>query len=263
MDSQNLTLFAFTINFIFGAGVLSIPYAFLNGGIVSAGLTLVVASVLSLITALWLFEIQARGQTIKAYRATTNQADAESSELLSPPFRIFDSKQIEISELCQLFSGPKAKLLYDCSISLFASSSAWMYASISAVSLSKSFPILTKEAGNQTFDCDIAGHSGFLWKMSEARCYYDYLIYMAVFSLFQVYLIIIGIERLRMMQQVFTVVGLIALFTMITTVLSAMAEEGLADLDSKTIVFDINGYGSVFSTFVFAQVSSWFRRERW
>mmetsp|Transcript_3126 Transcript_3126/g.3966 ORF Transcript_3126/g.3966 Transcript_3126/m.3966 type:complete len:318 (-) Transcript_3126:1489-2442(-) len=63
-------------------------------------------------------------------------------------------------------------------------------------------------------------------------------------------------KRLQSLQQLLTVVGLIALATMIVTVLVAMKEEGLAidKFDAKVVVFDVNGYGACFSTFVFAQL---------
>ncbi|GBG29068.1 Amino acid transporter, putative [Hondaea fermentalgiana] len=223
---QAVLLFAFTVNYIFGAGVLGIPYAVAHGGIIAASVTLVISSALGLLSMVWVLECQERAN---CFKGTTGI--------------------VEFSTMCELFIGRKTRTLYEVSLTLFVLSSAWMYASIFSVSLAKSVPIMSDSS-----QCDLASVKGFLWNVPHKSCWGDYLIYLGIFALLMSILVQTDLAKMKVLQLTFTCVGLFALFLMVITVGAAMPEDGFADIDTSLEVFNASSFGAVFGTFVFAQL---------
>jgi len=221
-----MALYAFTINYIFGAGVLGVPYAIANGGIVASSLLLIFSSTLSLLSMVWILETQERAKYQKGTRL-----------------------MVDYGELCGMYLGERALRMYEIALSIFVISSAWMYASIFAVSIANTFPL----SSNATL-CDISGHTGPLWNVSELDCWIDYLVYLALFALLMGILVRTDIGSMKNLQLGLTCVGLVALLTMVITVLIALPTDGAAQLDRKTKIFNPSKFGTVFGTFVFAQL---------
>lgn len=184
---------------------------------------------------MWLLEVQARAQAVSVPTAPTFPL------ALSP-----QQEMLEVSELCRLFIGRRAQAIYDVSISAFVLCAAWMYATIFALSLAQTFPLVV---GNGT-RCHL--DSVYVWE--EPTCWMDYLIYIGAFFVVQVWLVMLGLERIQGVQQAFTLLGFVALFTMLGTVAGGLVEEGTSKLDEKVVLFDLSGYGKVFGTFIFAQL---------
>jgi len=222
---QKAAVFAFTINYIFGAGVLGIPYAISHGGILVSVLTLIISSLFSLMAMLWLLETLERAN---AYKGTAGI--------------------VEFSELCQLFVGPRTKRVYEASLTIYVFSSAWMYASIASLSLAKAIPI-----SSNPIECELT-EPGFLWNYPRKSCYYDYLGWLSVFAVFQGILVQLDMGLMKKLQLSFTGIGLVAILLMVTTVAIAIPEEGLARIDRRVEIFNPSGYGLSFGTFVFAQL---------
>lgn len=80
-----LAAYAFTINYIFGAGVLGVPYALAHAGVVVSSITLVLFSAMSCIAMIWVVETCARGDAMVtggkfAFKApSANWADLSAS----------------------------------------------------------------------------------------------------------------------------------------------------------------------------------------
>lgn len=53
-----MTLDAYSINYVIGMGILGIPYAVVQGGILLAILVLVIVAFLSLISSMWIVEVR-------------------------------------------------------------------------------------------------------------------------------------------------------------------------------------------------------------
>mmetsp|Transcript_10485 Transcript_10485/g.22783 ORF Transcript_10485/g.22783 Transcript_10485/m.22783 type:complete len:452 (-) Transcript_10485:4-1359(-) len=222
---QAATLFAFTVNYIFGAGVLGIPYAIAEGGILASCVVLILSSFICLVSMVWIIECQERANLL---RGTTGI--------------------VEYSKMCRIFLSRKVQIVYDIALTVFVFFSSWMYASIASISLSKTLPILS----NAT-QCDITGAAGFLWTV-DRDCYYDYLIYLGIFSLLMFGVLQIDFAKMQILQITLTCIGLSAIVIMIVTVFVAMPRNGLAEINSREAYFDPTHFGSVFATFVFSQL---------
>mmetsp|Transcript_846 Transcript_846/g.1930 ORF Transcript_846/g.1930 Transcript_846/m.1930 type:complete len:508 (+) Transcript_846:226-1749(+) len=223
---QAVLLFAFTVNYIFGAGVLGIPYAVAHGGIIASSILLVISSVLGLFSMVWVLECQERANCFKG-----------------------TSGIVEYSTMCELFIGRKTRTLYEVALTLFVLSSAWMYASIFSISLAKTVPILSDSKV-----CDISSAKGFLWNYPHRECWMDYLIYLGIFACIMSVLVQTDLAKMKVLQLLFTSIGLFALFLMVLTVAVAIPEDGLASIDTSLEVFNASSFGAVFGTFVFAQL---------
>lgn len=226
------TLFALTINYIFGAGVLSLPHQVAHGGIVASSLLLVFSSCICLLGMVWVLECQERARVLKGL----------DLDLTSAP--------VEYGEMCRIFLGYRIQRLYDVSISIFVICSAWMYAAIFSVTMSKTIPLFSNSS-----QCDLSSYEGFLFTVPHKACWGDYMIYLALFAIMLSFLVRTNIGNMATLQLVLTGIGMTAIVTMIITVIAAMPEDGLAPLDDSTKYFNASSFGAVFGTFVFAQLS--------
>lgn len=224
-------LFAMTINYIFGAGVLSLPHQVAHGGILASSILLVFSSGLCLLTMVWILESQDRAKVILGL-------DLRST-----------SATVEFREIVRMFVGTGAARGYDFALTLFVVSSSWMYASIFAVSVSKTLPLMSNASS-----CDLSSHQGFLWT-GDLKCWGDYLIYLGIFAVAMSFLVRTNIANMGGLQMILTAVGLTAIVTMVITVTVAIPHDGIAPLDNETKYFNAGAFGSVFGTFVFAQLS--------
>jgi len=225
---QAAGLFAFTVNYIFGAGVLGIPYAIAQGGIVCSSILLVFSSYICLMSMMWVVECQERANHILG---TTGA--------------------VEFSKMCEMFISSKAQKVYDVALTVFVLCSSWMYASIVGVSFSKSVPIFSNAS-----KCDVTAHTGPLWTMDDITCWGDYLIYLIAFSILMTFVVRMDLSGMKKLQLALTCIGLSALVLMLATVCAAIPGDGLSKIDTETKVFNASNFGAVFGTFVFAQLCS-------
>ena len=66
-SSSNTASLAYTLNFIFGAGVLGIPYAVAHAGIVASSFTMLFFAWLSAVSMVWLTEVCGRGEAVQSW----------------------------------------------------------------------------------------------------------------------------------------------------------------------------------------------------
>jgi len=222
---QGLVMGAFAVNYIFGAGVLGIPYAVAHGGILASSLTLILSSIIGLMSMNWVLECQERANVMKG---TTGI--------------------VEYRELCLVFIGKRAGSVYEACLTVFVISASWMYASITSDSLAQSLPIFSDPK-----ICQLT-KPGFLWNHPHRECWLDYLIYMGAFVLVEGILVASDVAKLPGLQLMFTVAGLFAVFLMVTTVCVALPEKKWPEFSSAELYYDPAGFPVVFSTFVFSQL---------
>jgi len=220
-------MFAMTVNYIFGAGVLSLPHQVAHGGIVASSLLLLVSSFFCLLCMQWVLETHERAKL----KMGTHQP------------------VVEYSKLCDMFLGAKMRRAYEIALTIYVICSGWMYAAIFSMSLARTLPVTSNSSS-----CDLSDLSGPLWNVKDKACWVDYLLYLALFTAMNAYLVTTDIGKMKNLQLLLTATGLTAVVTMIVTVAVAIPEDGLADLDSDTIYFNAGSFGSVFGTFVFAQL---------
>ena len=140
---------AFTVNYVVGAGSLTIPWAFYQAGSGLGILMLGVMGFFSFSAVLFLLETMARADTLMEIIPSTARLSATSAEeqpLLahpssSPPKQMIGSRKFEVSELCEIFLGPIGKAIYILIISIYMYGTLWAYATVFSNALSAHFPL--------------------------------------------------------------------------------------------------------------------------
>lgn len=145
-----IVCYCFTVNYVLGVGVLSMPYCFYHSGYVLSSVVLLFVTLMAIVTANYTSDSHARAQLISAH----SKAQAIQLDMLSPSpslgynqltQRIAVKKQsihiYQFNELVEYFINKRAKLIYDICISFYMYGTLHMFASIVASSLASHIPI--------------------------------------------------------------------------------------------------------------------------
>lgn len=90
-----LVAYAFTVNMIIGAGILGLPNAFYNGGVILSIILLCIATCLCLITMTYLVEACARAEAfIETYTSSDSSSSNKFSSTSADSFAINDSSSL-------------------------------------------------------------------------------------------------------------------------------------------------------------------------
>jgi len=218
--------FSFTVNYIFGAGVLGVPYAIAHAGIVVSSFFLAAISAMSCVAMIWVVEACGRGEAWVAagqwqQASSTNlmgsgaEAGVKQEDLhanlidsgearvesptglppalgLEPTYEITD-RRLEVTELTEMFLGYKIKIAFDVSVTLFSVVTMWLYAVLFTVSMSQTFPL-----GFIT-DTDCAYDAG-LWNVTP-ECRVLYWFYLAVFMGFMLMMAMLDLSGMVGLQK--------------------------------------------------------------
>uniref|UniRef100_K3W5Q5 Amino acid transporter transmembrane domain-containing protein n=1 Tax=Globisporangium ultimum (strain ATCC 200006 / CBS 805.95 / DAOM BR144) TaxID=431595 RepID=K3W5Q5_GLOUD len=109
-----LVAYAFTVNYILGVGSLGIPYAFFRAGLAMSNLMIVLVTLISYMTVMWVSETVARAReayVVSYINETTplNESDAKAAELRYDDFP-------EVTQLCDRFLGKLGSRMYQLSL---------------------------------------------------------------------------------------------------------------------------------------------------
>ncbi|DAZ96329.1 TPA: hypothetical protein N0F65_008453 [Lagenidium giganteum] len=117
-----LVAYAFTVNYILGVGSLGIPFAFYQAGIVLSNVMIVLVSVLSYMTVMWVSETVARAREVFIVRYINECTALNGSRRGSRSRRGSCSDAFEyddfpeVTQLCERFLGPVGSKLYQISL---------------------------------------------------------------------------------------------------------------------------------------------------
>lgn len=228
---NTVVAYAFTVNFIVGAGVLGLPHAFAKAGYVISSAWLVFISGVAVLTIYFTVEVIARGEAW--YRASHpgNTALLNLSATKTRPIaqrRIGDDEyghvvgnvpsmeitnlQLEINELCALFLGSWAGRAYEISITLYVYGSLWLYAVIFASTLSSAIPVYGLTS---SLECDVQDSAVIL----SDNCRNSYRIWIAVYALISLIFTSRDLSSQKVAQVILTCLALFGIFTMVGTTL--------------------------------------------
>lgn len=280
--------YAFTINYIFGAGVLGVPFAVAHAGIMGASVCLVFFSAMSAVAAIWVVEACARGEAyVSSGRYKMEQPSADWANLSASFTASFNgeedrqrasmmdgtaddkatrmledsssasyeitTRRFEVAELAQMFLGKSARAFYDTSVTLFSLVSMWLYAALFAISLAQTLPLpfITKH------DCM---YDAGLWNV-PGECRLLYWTYLAIFFCMMLAVTMVDLSGQVALQKTLTAMAFSCVALMVVTVIVAIAStegghmhEPGREFKPATVLFDIGGFGKAFSCFVFAQL---------
>ncbi|TMW68144.1 hypothetical protein Poli38472_007816 [Pythium oligandrum] len=105
-----LVAYAFTVNYILGVGSLGIPYAFYRAGLIMGNAMIIVVTIISYWTVMWVSETIARARESQLVRAITERTALKTSS--HEQFEDFP----EVTWLCDRFLGPVGSRLYQISL---------------------------------------------------------------------------------------------------------------------------------------------------
>lgn len=161
--------FCFIINYIVGTGFLTIPWAFVQGGLILSTLLLVLAGIASDIAKTYLLETMSRAEEMldSKLRWVKREGEREIEQVLIPPSNygaIIDSHELqtrqlpelkrrratpylvknrkfEINTLCRIFLGKPGLYLFTLFISLYTFGVLWAYTSVFSSAMAAIAPI--------------------------------------------------------------------------------------------------------------------------
>ncbi|CAI5729896.1 unnamed protein product [Peronospora destructor] len=111
--------YAFTVNYILGVGSLGIPYAFYRAGLIMSNIMIVLVTLLSYMTVMWVCESVARAReafvlTFRLDETSALRSFTYSSRQASVAVEYEDFP--EVTQLCDRFLGPVGSKMYQISL---------------------------------------------------------------------------------------------------------------------------------------------------
>jgi len=258
--------YAFTVNYILGIGLLSIPFAFSKAGLLFSSALMWVATFFSAVSLVCVMEASERAKALTG-AAVLRHSDPirhdhviEADPLLATPGStslnslgpLASSKKFEINQLCGIFLGRWCQKFYEIGLLLYMYGALWGYSAVFCSSLVQQFPLTF--ISDQLY-CLIDGQGGW-------HCLYSFIIYAMLFSIFVVPLTCLDLTEQKIIQVTLCIFRFTVLTVMILTVTVALfsnpyvpttPKNGAAFIAYKEY-FEYSGLGKIFSTAVFAQL---------
>ena len=212
--------FFFSINSIIGAGILAVPWAFQEGGMVLGIGLMLFAGVLALVLSLQMLEIMSRTEAwVRRTEGGKKSDSLEEVELLQGTNEepTISERKFDMTEMFNLFYGERTKKAYMVVFALTIYSTCVAYCTIFATSLTEFVPVLGYTC--HVYDDGLSG-----------GCRVTYSLYLLVFCGLMMFFCCRGYEEQVSMQVAmaslrFLVIGLI-LVTVIIDIATHKHNEG-------------------------------------
>ncbi|ELP94213.1 hypothetical protein EIN_186400 [Entamoeba invadens IP1] len=234
-----ITCFAVVVNYIVGTGVFGLPSAFYTAGVPLSVLTIIVFSILSCVTALYICESLARAHGLTMAKET---GDIK----MEIGYEVYD-----YSTMGEMFG--KKPLRWATTITLMCSAygSLWAYVATCVSTLSTLFWLFYS---NEPMKCDLSNRWHFDWK-----CNVTYFTSIGVYGLVVIPLTFIDLSEQSILQLVLTFYRFLSFLVMFITCTVQIAYSGPVELTVGTFEdvsflkkFKWIGFGSMFTHMAFA-----------
>eukprot|EP00002_Diphylleia_rotans_P026487 TRINITY_DN5285_c0_g1_i4.p1 TRINITY_DN5285_c0_g1~~TRINITY_DN5285_c0_g1_i4.p1 ORF type:complete len:524 (-),score=106.47 TRINITY_DN5285_c0_g1_i4:167-1738(-) len=207
--------FVFTVNFLVGAGVLGLPYAFAKAGILASALFLFFIMILGCITMSWMVEVQGRLTGIIESRG----------DLQHVPSWAIKNYKFEASEIVEFFLGKTLKRVYIAALFLFSEGALWVYTVVFSASMMGrlGFPGITDD-----YDCDLYEDGSDFGSNADKNsdgyksCQNGYYIYVVIYGCLMCFLALRDLKAQVGVQMSLTGMALMSMMVMIFTTIGAM-----------------------------------------
>ena len=220
----SLVAFAFTLNYIFGAGVLSLPYTISKAGVIGSAVFMIFTAFLSGMSMIWLTEVCGRAEALtRADEEEKLNEDSPGSTYLNyiadrpensgaSLFRI-SSRRLEINQISTLILGAWPGRIYSASVCFYSLGSMWFYAVIFGRSLTETLPLsfLVKKGDH----CDL---STPLY-MTTSACHQTYTVYLGVFLVLTMFASLFELADQKKLQTGLSALAMACIFIMITSLI--------------------------------------------
>jgi len=154
-------------------------------------------------------------------------------------------------DMCIFFIGPAGRVVFDVSVTIFSFVSMWLYAVLFAQSLADTLPLHFITGGE---NCNL---DDGLWGIA-AVCRVNYWFYLLIFLVLMLLVSTQNIAQQIGLQQALSILAFGCIAVMLATLGGALGQYGHSprdDYEAAPRVFDLEGFGKAFATFVFAQLA--------
>jgi hypothetical protein len=218
-----------------GTGFLTLPWAFLNAGLVLSIVTMFFTGVISDISKDWVLNSMARAEAVESDRQASSK-DASTRLIERPPspspsLPVVSHRKFEVIELCKIFLPPLGPRLYTATFSLYMYGTLWAYTTVFGTAMVSALPLGTKD---------------------------DYLLYVVVFAAITVPLTCMELKEQVKVQVSLSVCRMVLVVVILGTVLAAWnAGEGQFDeVDGPQTIplVDVKGFYKLLPIAVYANI---------
>eukprot|EP00727_Mastigamoeba_balamuthi_P012013 m51a1_g7434 hypothetical protein (486) ;mRNA; r:51912-53707 len=204
---SDFAAYSVAINYIIGAGVLGVPYAFYVAGVPLTGVTLAFFAVFLVLGCMWVIEIMSRA---KGYEAVSPSVSGSS------PRYTHDFDRCSYTHFCYLWGGHAGKFFSEAIIACYCYGCLWAY----VATFSSSLAMLMFEFVVGTETCDIYEET------ASAACHATYYGCCGVFALIVLGLTLLDITEQQGLQVALTLYRFVAFALMLGTVGVGLAHGG-------------------------------------
>ena len=218
--------YCFSLNYILGVGILSIPWGFVRAGLVLSPLVLLLVTLVSWVTAVFILDVMARAQacfgpptgTAAAHAAGHVQGDGPDYTALrdrsldtdeapiNPRFTVGQHK-FEMNSLVGLFLGKSMQRVYEATVMIYLVGALWSYTSVFASSFSSHVGLPFLNGGST---CSV-------YTDTTPGCTDLYMFYVACFAVVVIPLTCLDLTEQKPVQIALSMLRFIAVTTMIST----------------------------------------------
>eukprot|EP01088_Endostelium_zonatum_P022051 TRINITY_DN911_c1_g2_i2.p1 TRINITY_DN911_c1_g2~~TRINITY_DN911_c1_g2_i2.p1 ORF type:complete len:545 (+),score=82.65 TRINITY_DN911_c1_g2_i2:88-1635(+) len=286
----SVVAWVFVINYVLGVGILGMPYAFYQAGVLLSSVLIIFITILTIIATMWLVEVGSRAQALfsagqldlpiapadERSRILNNTSQIQTSDIEPRPFESapssrhstlnhpnytstpqfqITSTKFEINQLAGVFLGPVGKLFYEICIVLYMLGTLWSYTAVFSSSMTAfvPFPGLSWDRNCNLYDASVP----WVWD-----CEWTYLIFIGLYAIIVLPLACMSLVDQQWIQIILCALRWVGLFVMYTTVLLSMFYHSY-DEDPKIsgppyladkVLARPSGFGIIFTTAVFSQL---------
>ena len=226
--------YVFSINTIVGAGFLSLPWAYAQGGWAVSLALQAICMVVGWVFSLLLLEVLSRVETIYKLRDSghfiqrpslgqlTGCRDYYAGQplLLASLEPEITHRRFDLVEVVRLLLGPKYTVVYILALYLYTVGALIAYSSIFAASFASNIPLGTAGC------CDIYADPEF-----AGDCRWKYWVFLCIYGLFMVYFTLTGLKEQLWMQYIMTSMRFVVMLVVISTCLYSIFTNTSVDSD--------------------------------
>jgi amino acid permease len=223
-SAGSFTAFAFTLNYIFGAGVLSLPFTIAKAGVIGSAIFMVFTAFLSTVSMIWLVEVCGRAEGMTRYQEEleleqTSGSPVRTEFIADRPenqgvnlFRV-SSRRLELNQLSTMILGYWPGVLYSISLCLYSLGSMWFYAVIFGRSLTETVPPSFLVQSGDHCDLSMELH------LTSEECHHTYFFYLVVFLILTMFASLFELADQKKLQSGLSVLAMSCICIMITSLL--------------------------------------------